>query len=193
MKKDNELKPGAQDDAALGHGDMIGLQRDIVQLVDHHPGWVALAASACRDMQHVAGDLIADLQHVGSTAVPDLPAKPILDIAAGVRAPGAIPELIKRLPAIGYIYRGDGGTEGGHLFVKESSPDVRTIHLHVVEHHDAQWRHYLFFRDLLRQNPDLRQQYAELKQDLASRFRHDRKSYTNAKHNFIRGILAQGV
>jgi GrpB-like predicted nucleotidyltransferase (UPF0157 family) len=171
---------------------MIGLQRHIVQIVEHHPGWAALAATACRDIQRVAGDLIADLQHVGSTAVPDLPAKPILDIAAGVQTPEAISELIKRLPDIGYIYRGDGGTEGGHLFVQESSPDVRTIHLHVVACHDTQWRNYLLFRDLLRRDVAIRQQYAALKQELGHRFRDDRKSYTDAKHDFIRGVLAQG-
>jgi len=171
---------------------MIGLQRHIVQVVESHPGWAALAASACRVIQLAAGDFIADLQHVGSTAVPKLPAKPILDIAAGVRTPETIPELVKRLSTIGYLYRGDGGTEGGHLFVKESSPDVRTIHLHVVEHHGMQWCNYLRFRDLLRQNPAIRQQYAALKQALGNRFRDDRKSYTAAKHDFIRGILESG-
>jgi len=176
----------------MQHGDMIGLQRHIVQLVAHHPGWAALAATACREIQRLAGDLIADLQHVGSTAVTDLPAKPILDIAAAVQTLETIPELIKRLPTMGYIYRGDGGADGGHLFVQESSPDVRTIHLHVVDIHDTQWRNYLLFRDLLRREPDIRQRYAALKQDLSHRFRDDRKSYTDAKHDFIRGVLAQG-
>ncbi len=168
---------------------MIGLNRYTVQVVAHHPSWAALAADACRDIQRAAGGLIVDLQHVGSTAVPDLPAKPILDIAAGVRTPGAISELVKQMPAIGYIYRGDDGDGGGHLFVKESSPDVRTIHLYVVEHNGAQWRNYLLFRDLLRQNPSIRQQYAALKQELGHKFPDDRKSYTASKHDFIRGAL----
>ena len=172
---------------------MLGLQRHIVKVVAHHTGWRALAAGACRDIQRAAGDFIADVQHVGSTAVPDLPAKPILDIAAAVRTLDVMPELLQRLPDIGYIYRGDGGSEGGHLFVKESAPDVRTIHLHVVAQNDVQWRNYMLFRDLLRQNPGLRQQYAALKQELGERFRHDRKSYTAAKHDFIREVLAQGV
>jgi len=168
---------------------MIGLQRHIVQIVAHDPGWAALAASTCQDIQDIAGAFIAGVQHVGSTAVPDLPAKPILDIAASVRTLDVMPELLKCLPAIGYIYRGDGGAEGGHLFVKESAPDVRTIHLHVVAQDDVQWRNYLLFRDLLRQHANLRQQYAALKQALGQRFRHDRKAYTDAKHDFIRGLL----
>jgi GrpB-like predicted nucleotidyltransferase (UPF0157 family) len=118
-----------------------------------------------------------------------LPAKPILDLAAAVGTWEVIPELVQRLIGIGYIYRGDSGDEGGHLFVMESSPDVRTIHVHVVEHHGPQWRNYLLFRDLLRQNPAIRKQYAELKQDLGNRFRDDRGAYTAATHDFIRRIL----
>ena len=97
--------------------------------------------------------------------------------------------LIERLEGLGYIYRGDGGDEGGHLFVFESQPDIRTIHLHVVEHGGVQWANYLRFRDLLRGDFDLRNRYAALKQELAKRFPADRKSYTASKHNFIRGIL----
>lgn len=172
---------------------MLGLNRYTVQVVKHHPDWAALAASACREIQLAAGGLIASLQHVGSTAVPDLPAKPILDIAAGIRTPEVVPELLELMPAIGYLYCGDDGTEGGHLFVKESSPDVRTIHVHVVEHNGTQWRNYLLFRNLLRQDSGIRQQYAALKQELGKQFHNDRKSYTASKHDFIRGILEIGA
>lgn len=168
---------------------MIGLRRFTVQVVEHDPRWSALAADECREAILVCGNLLVDVQHVGSTSVPDLPAKPILDIAAGAASPDAIPELVQRLIGIGYIYRGDGGDEGGHLFVMESSPDVRKIHLHVVEHNGTQWCNYLRFRDLLRRNPDIRNRYAELKRELEKRFRNDRESYTAFKNDFIRGIL----
>ncbi|ETX02312.1 MAG: hypothetical protein ETSY1_04020 [Candidatus Entotheonella factor] len=171
---------------------MIGLHRNTVEVVEHHPGWADLAASACQDIQRVAGDLFAGLQHVGSTAVPDLPAKPIIDIAAGICTPDVVPELLELMPTIGYLYCGDG-TNGGHLFVKESSPDVRTIHVHVVEHNGTQWRNYLLFRNLLRQDPDIRRQYAALKQELGERFCDDRPSYTASKHDFIWGILEARV
>jgi GrpB-like predicted nucleotidyltransferase (UPF0157 family) len=167
----------------------LGLRRRTVQVVEHDPRWAALAADACQDAWRVCGDLLADLQHVGSTSVPDLPAKPILDIAAAVATLDAIPELVQRLTETGYIYRGDLGDAGGHLFVRESSPDVRTVHLHAVEHSGTQWRSYLLFRDLLQQDAGIRRQYAELKQELGKRFRDDRRSYTASKHEFIRGIL----
>jgi GrpB-like predicted nucleotidyltransferase (UPF0157 family) len=168
---------------------MIGLRRRTVQVVGHDPRWAALAADACREAWRVCGNLLADLQHIGSTSVPDLPAKPILDIAAAVATLDAIPELLQRLTGSGYIYRGDGGNAGGHLFVRESSLDVRTVHLHVVQHSGTQWRNYLLFRDLLRQDAGIRRQYAELKQEQGKRFRDDRRSYTASKHEFIRGVL----
>lgn len=168
---------------------MIGLKRHTVRVVDHDGSWAELAGGACQSVRQASGDLIADIQHVGSTAVTGLPAKPILDLAAGVVSLDVIPELIKRLTALGYIYRGDGGTDGGHLFVWESEPDVRTIHLHVVSLDDVQWRDYVRFRDLLRQDGNLRNRYAELKRKLAVSFSGSRKSYTDAKHDFIRGVL----
>ena len=124
-----------------------------------------------------------------STAIPDLPAKPILDLVAAVTTLAVIPELIERLAASGYIYRGDGADRGGHLFVWESEPDVRTTHLHIVTQDDIQWTNYILFRDLLRQNPDLRAEYAALKHDLQARFPDDRESYTDAKRDFILGVL----
>jgi GrpB-like predicted nucleotidyltransferase (UPF0157 family) len=171
------------------HDEMIGLKRDTVQIVDHNSDWISAAADLCKEAQHVCGELLSDVQHVGSTSVPDLLAKPILDIAAASAGLNAIPEIVKRLTGIGYIYRGDGGDEGGHLFVRESSPDIRTVHLHVVDRSNYQWRDYVLFRDLLRQDPDIRKQYADLKLKLARRFQDDRKSYTASKDDFIRGIL----
>lgn len=168
---------------------MIGLRRHSVEIVDHNPKWATLAKEACHRIRQVAIDFIADIQHVGSTAVPDLPAKPILDLVASVISLNTIPKIIRCLEAIGYIYRGDSGDEGGHLFILESSPDVRTVHLHVVEHNKSQWKNYIRFRDLLRHQPEIRSKYAELKLKLKNRYPNNRKSYTNAKHDFIQKVL----
>jgi GrpB-like predicted nucleotidyltransferase (UPF0157 family) len=168
---------------------MIGLKRNTVKVVDHDPDWATLAFEACHAVRNACGDLLIDVHHVGSTAVPGLPAKPILDIAAAVAAFDSMPELVRRLANIGYRYRGDHGDAGGHFFVFDSSQDIRTIHLHVVEHRSTQWRDYLRFRDLLRHSPTIRKQYGELKRDLASVCRDDRESYTASKGDFIREVL----
>src|SRR2546422_4163190 len=117
---------------------MIGLRRHTVKIVDHDPDWAALAAEACQAVRKACGELLVDVQHVGSTAVPDLPAKPIIDVAAAVVTFDPMPELVRGLADIGYRYRRDAGDAGGHLFVVDSSLDIRTIHLHVVEHSGSQ-------------------------------------------------------
>ena len=169
---------------------MVGLRRHTLQIVEHDPAWRSLFEAESRVIRDAAGDLIHDVQHVGSTAVPDLPAKPIVDIAVAVDTRSAIPVLTQRLTAIGYIDRGDGGRDGGYLLVRESQPNVRTIHLHIVELTDVQWRNYIAFRDTLRQNRAIRDQYAELKRKLAVRFQDDRKSYTAGKNDFIQEVLS---
>lgn len=174
----------------LGPEKMIGLKRRTVRVVDHDQGWSGLFASECRSLHRALGDLAADVQHVGSTAVPGLPAKPILDIAIAIRTLDFIPDIVERLTGIGYIYRGDGGNDGGHLFVREPEPDIRTVHVHVVESSDSQWRDYLAFREILREDLNVRKRYAEVKLDLAKRFPNDRKSYTSAKDEFIQGVLS---
>jgi GrpB-like predicted nucleotidyltransferase (UPF0157 family) len=126
---------------------------------------------------------------VGSTAVPDLDAKPILDIALALPSTEDVPRLQRPLGEPGYGYRGDAGGEGGHLFVKESAPAIRTHHLHVVAVDDPQWRERLLVRDKLRADEALRARYAELKKALQERFGEDRRGYTEAKNEFIRGLV----
>ena len=168
---------------------MIGLKRHTVRVVGHHPGWADLFASECEILHRALSGLIVDIQHVGSTAVPDLPAKPILDIAIAVRTPDLVPAIVERLTGIGYIYRGDAADDGGHLFVKEPEPDIRTAHVHVVEQGGTQWKNYILFRDTLLGDVSVRISYADLKNNLMKRFPDDRRSYTAAKNDFVKQVL----
>ena len=170
---------------------MIGLRRHHVRVVPHQEEWAARFAAEREDLLATLGGHAVDIQHIGSTAVPGLAAKPVIDIAAAVRSLAALPEIIEALARTGYIYRRDSGQEGGHLFVRESAPEIRCVHLHVVQQGDPQWQHYLEFRDLLRADGELRHEYAELKLALARRYANDRKSYTGAKQEFIQSILRQ--
>lgn len=172
---------------------MPGLKRHTVKIVAHDPAWAMLGEELCRAVRDACGELIVDVQHVGSTAVPGLPAKPVIDIVVAVRTRAALPELSAGLARIGYLDRGDRGDAGGYLFIAESTPDVRTIHLHVVEQGSGQWRDYLQFRDLLRQQPEIRERYAELKTALAHRYPNDTKAYTAGKAKFIGEVLVKDV
>ncbi|MDP2919042.1 MAG: GrpB family protein [Dehalococcoidia bacterium] len=167
----------------------IGLKRNEVRVVEYRPEWASHYQVEAARVRACAGDLITDVQHIGSTAVPGLPAKPILDIAIAVPDRGAVPVVVKRLVEVGYSDRGYQEATGGHLLIKDREPDVRTVHLHIVETADSPWRNYIMFRDLLRRDPVIRKKYAKLKKRLARNFPDDRKSYTEGKDTFIRGVL----
>ena len=169
---------------------MIGLERHKVLLVDHQPQWTELFESESDFLHNIIGDLVIDIQHVGSTAVPDLPAKPILDIAVAVRARD-IPAIVTRLVLRNYVDQGDQGRAGGHLVVKEIQRDVRTAHLHIVDITDEQWCSYLNFRDRLRGNATLRKRYAALKRNLAKNYAANRELYTSGKNEFIQKALGK--
>lgn len=79
----------------------IGLERGSVRIVEHDSGWFILAAEVCRVVRGACGELLADIQHVGSTSVPGLPSKPVLDIVAGVIASDTLPEIVRRLSVVG--------------------------------------------------------------------------------------------
>jgi GrpB-like predicted nucleotidyltransferase (UPF0157 family) len=131
------------------------------------------------------------VEHVGSTAIPGLTAKPILDVLIGL-APGTDPDrVIATLERLGFQDRGDKGDDGGRLLVLEDRPAHRVAHLHLVGHGDALWRRYLTLRDRLRGDPDARAAYAGLKARLAARFSEDRRAYTAAKAAFITRLLAE--
>ena len=168
---------------------MLGLRLGIVGVVAHRSVWRDLFEQEKGFLEEHIGGLAADIQHIGSTAVPDLAAKPILDIAVAVASEDTIAQCVQVLCDSGYIDRGDQGGEGGHLVVKERAPDLRTHHLHIVTLADPQWGWYLRFRDALREDGALRRRYSELKRGLQKRHPQDRLAYTLAKHEFIRAVL----
>jgi GrpB-like predicted nucleotidyltransferase (UPF0157 family) len=170
---------------------IIGLSRGIVSFVPHQPGWSNLFAEEREVLRQRIGQHALDIQHVGSTAVPGLAAKPILDIAIALATPDLIAPCRAPLVDLGYIDRGDQGADGGYLFVKERGPGVRTHHLHLVTIDDPQWRNYLHFRDTLRADAVIRARYGALKMALQARFAHDRQGYTLAKDAFVRGVLSR--
>jgi GrpB-like predicted nucleotidyltransferase (UPF0157 family) len=131
--------------------------------------------------------LVGPIEHVGSTAVPGLAAKPIIDIMAAVcDLPSSTPAIaaLKRLDYCYFEYRADLM----HWFCKPSDL-YRTHHLHLVPFDSPLWRERLTFRDRLRADATTRRSYAELKFNLASTHRNDRDAYTDAKSDFIRSVL----
>lgn len=168
----------------------LGLRRGTTAIRDYDPRWADEFRREQLLLRQTLGSLVSGVEHIGSTAVPGLAAKPVLDIAVALADPSAFAELRRRIEASGYEYRGDLGAEGGHVFAR-GPESARTHYLHVQDAGSDQWRNYLAFRDALRSDPAKRDAYAALKRDLARRFPLDRRSYLAGKAAFIQETLAE--
>jgi GrpB-like predicted nucleotidyltransferase (UPF0157 family) len=162
-----------------------------VEVVVYDPSWPsrfleeqALLAKALKPW------LVAQIDHVGSTAVPGLAAKPVIDIAAPVASLEDSRAAIEAVRQMGYHYY-PHKPEQMHWFCKPA-PAVRTHHLHIVAHGSAAWTDRLAFRDALRADAVLAAQYAGLKLRLAAEYRSDREAYGAAKAPFIQAALSRG-
>lgn len=173
-----------------GESTRLGLAYSTVEVVAYDPSWKA-AATAHRDILASTLDGLAqNVEHIGSTAVPGLAAKPILDLAVRLVL-GADPKaIVNRLTSAGYVFRGDKGNQGGLLFVCEPMPKVRTAHIHVAAYGDPQWDRYLATRDRLTADPSAAARYSAIKIALAQRYPDDRASYTAAKEAFLTELLS---
>ncbi len=159
-----------------------------VVVVPYDPAWPA-AFELLRD--HVAaalGELAVGIEHVGSTAVPDCDAKPIVDVDVVIRHADDLPEVVQRLATLGYTHLGDLGIVGREAFRAPPS-DLPRHHLYVCASGAAALQAHLILRDALRADPDLAAAYGALKRDLAQRYRDDRDSYAEGKTAFITSVL----
>lgn len=156
-----------------------------VRLVDYDPKWPILYEEEKASILGVIGDFIVNIQHIGSTAVPGLGAKPIIDIMVAIRQLALIEKCIQPLQTIGYEYLGEYGIPGRHYFRKPPGHPHSTHHLHMVERESDFWERHILFRDFLRVHPEEAQRYYELKRELATKFVSDRDVYTDAKTSFI--------
>jgi GrpB-like predicted nucleotidyltransferase (UPF0157 family) len=161
-----------------------------IVIAPYDPGWPAAFERERRILEELLAPWLAGaIEHVGSTAVPGLAAKPIIDIMAPVESlaasRGAI-EAVKRAAYCYFPYRADVM----HWFCKPSD-EVRTHHLHIVPFGSPLWHERLAFRDALRADADVAARYASLKRELAVRYAADREAYTDAKADFIRETLGR--
>jgi len=168
---------------------------EIVEVHPPDPAWQEAGERERKALEKsLARWLIAPAEHVGSTAVPGLAAKPILDLQAAVADLGLAPLIVETLAPVGWHYVAPELDQRPwrRFFVKVAG-DRRVAHLHVMAAHTARWEEQLAFRDALRADPDLVQAYAALKRDLAVQHTADRESYSAAKSDFVRAVLGQNT
>lgn len=162
-----------------------------VIIVDYNPQWPALYEEEKGRLLGVIGHKVVAIEHVGSTAVPGLGAKPIIDITVAVHRLADAEECIELLPSIGYEYiPPDKVGIPERRYFRKGLPGARTHHIHMVELASDFWERHLLFRDFLRAHPEVAQQYYELKKGLATKYGEDREGYTEAKTSFIEPVVA---
>lgn len=161
----------------------FGLSPGELFLVAVGPEWT-LRFSAERDRLSTAlGDVAIDIQHVGSTAVPGILAKPILDIAVAIQSFENGYPLVPLLVALGYEFRGEYGISRRHYFV-HGTPR-RTHHLHMIEQRSADWERHIRFRDWLLRSPAMAAEYSELKLASISESAGNRDLYVSVRRRHV--------
>ena len=169
---------------------VLGLKRGTIRLEPHCHEWPRLFAQEECAIRAALGHLVLDVQHIGSTAVPGLLAKPILDIGVAVRHSADVGPCVAPLAALGYQFLGDRRCAGDWFFAK-GSDDLCTHYVHMVEHTSSAWANYLAFRDALATDERVRTEYASLKLRLAVESGGSRDAYATGKDQFVRGVAAR--
>ena len=161
-----------------------------VSLVPYVEAWPSQFAAERDRLVPLFPKMLA-VEHFGSTAIPGMPAKPIIDILAGVESMAVADALFEPVLASGYTTsREFNATLQDRRWFMRVADGRRTHHLHVVVLGGTQWEERLRFRDILRSNEGLAQQYASLKRELAARHQKDREAYTHAKSEFVASVVA---
>ena len=169
---------------------IIGLKRKTVKLITYNPKWAELFKKEKQRFKKTFGDTIKAIEHVGSTAIPGISAKPIIDINIGVKSLEIARGMKGKFKKLGYSYRPfvPGHTKEKlkeqELYVK--GPETkRTYYIHVTIYNSDYWKRNLLFRNYLRKNSSRAKQYTELKRRLAEKYTNDRETYTKSKEQFI--------
>jgi GrpB-like predicted nucleotidyltransferase (UPF0157 family) len=165
---------------------MVSGSSDRVELVEHDPGWAKLYEEESARLAAIFDGQAIGIEHIGSTSVPGLCAKPIVDVLVGLEELELSGEQVEAMTGLGYEFLGEYGLPGRLFFRKHP----RTHHVHVVVHGGEHWDRQLTFRDALRTDADERQRYDEFKRRLAAEG-HPRDVYTELKTPFIREVEAR--
>jgi GrpB-like predicted nucleotidyltransferase (UPF0157 family) len=162
-----------------------------VIIEDYDPRWPQLFERLRSRIASALDELAISIEHVGSTAVPGLAAKPIIDIDVLLRSPSDLAVVIRKLAELGYEHRGDLGVSGREAF--RAKCETVHHHLYVCPTGSREYERHIAFRDYLRTHPADASAYGLLKRELAGRFGNDREGYNLAKSEFVERILRRAL
>ena len=164
---------------------------DSVIIVTPDPTWAEAFEHVKADLVVALGARVLGVEHIGSTAVPGLAAKPVIDVLLGVWSIDEVKAFIPVLQARGWEYPEDmnAGLTARRFFLRRNAEGARVHHAHFVVHRGPPWDEYIGFRDKLRERADLRERYEHLKRELAAKYHDQRERYTASKTDFVREVL----
>ena len=177
--------------AILGVNILDSAMANSVIVLDYDPSWPGLFQSLRKRIANALGDMAAAIEHIGSTAVPDLAAKPIIDIDVLLASGTMLPAAIERLASLGYAHQGNLGIPEREAFLAPAIDPAH--HLYVCPPCSTEFRRHMAFRDYLRAHPRHAKIYGDLKISLAERFREDRSAYIAAKGEFVAELTNRAI
>jgi GrpB-like predicted nucleotidyltransferase (UPF0157 family) len=157
-------------------------------IVEYDPGWPQVFEEIKSGIAPALGGMAAAIEHVGSTSIPGLAAKPIIDIDVLLAAGMKFPKAVECLADLGYVYEGNLGIPGREAFLAPTNTPPH--HLYVCLPANSDFRKHVAFRDYLRSHPIEAQTYGELKRSLAAQFPGNRSAYVAGKTGFVARVTA---
>ena len=177
-------------DGQLPEGSMADHADQPIELTAYDPAWEAsFAEQQVRLTAILKPWLAGEVEHIGSTSVPGLRSKPIVDLLAPVHSLDECRNAISILETDAWVFWPDDPNRHYRLWFLRPNPAARTHHLQIIQHGDPNILTLIAFRDALRSDPKVREAYSYLKEDLANKYRDDRDAYSNAKSEFVQSIL----
>jgi GrpB-like predicted nucleotidyltransferase (UPF0157 family) len=162
-----------------------------ITIADYDPNWPRLFEQIRRRLEVHLSNLAVTIEHVGSTAVPGLDAKPIIDLDVVVRSSNDVATATSRLESLGYRHEGDLGVAGREAFAPPAPLPRHDHHLYVVVLRSKPYWNHVLLRDYLRTHPEEARRFGDFKRSLASSLGDDRDSYTEGKSVFLEGMLTK--
>ena len=162
-----------------------------IEVVPYKAEWTQIFVQEAKLIKNLMGDLIVNIHHIGSTAIPNIKAKPIIDIIPEVTDIKKVDDFNKKMNALGYINYGEYGLIGRRFFIKSRPDGVRLVNAHFYPTNHPEITQNLLFRDYMNTHPQEAKNYSQLKEALAAQFPHDINGYVNGKDLFVKEILAK--
>ncbi|BAY96127.1 hypothetical protein NIES37_00530 [Tolypothrix tenuis PCC 7101] len=157
-----------------------------VEVVPHDSTWSVKFEEEAKRIALALGDNIVAIHHIGSTSIPNIYAKPIIDLLVQVKDLAKLDQQCSAMIALGYEAMGEFGLPGRRFFRRDNKAGTRTHHVHIFEFDVAEVQRHLAFRDYMIAHPDDALKYSDLKRELAKQFPQDIQGYVNGKDGFVK-------